>query len=46
LADSQQKWQDIPKTQREFQIRLMEIYAGFLEHTEEQETGPVGESDA
>ena len=36
LADSMQKWEDIPKSQREFQIRLMEIYAGFLEHTDVQ----------
>ena len=26
----------IPKSQREFQTRLMEIYAGFLEHTDVQ----------
>ena len=31
-----QKWADIPKSQREFQIRLMEIFAGFLEHTDVQ----------
>ena len=36
LAETQQKWEDIPKSQREFQIRLMEIYAGFLEHTDVQ----------
>jgi len=31
-----QKWEDIPQDQREFQIRLMENYAGFLEHTDTQ----------
>jgi arylsulfatase A-like enzyme len=31
-----QKWDDVPKSQREFQIRLMEIFAGFLEHTDVQ----------
>jgi arylsulfatase A-like enzyme len=36
LASTQQKWADIPKSQREFQTRLMEIYAGFLEHTDAQ----------
>ena len=36
LAETQQKWEDIPKSQREFQIRLMEIFAGFLEHTDVQ----------
>jgi arylsulfatase len=36
LASTQQKWEDIPTSQREFQSRLMEIYAGFLEHTDVQ----------
>ena len=36
LASTQQKWEDIPKSQQEFQTRLMEIYAGFLEHTDVQ----------
>ena len=36
LASTQQKWDDIPTSQREFQSRLMEIYAGFLEHTDVQ----------
>ena len=36
LAKGMQKWDDIPKSQREFQTRLMEIYAGFLEHTDVQ----------
>ncbi|MBU2950220.1 arylsulfatase [Tamlana agarivorans] len=36
LADTMQKWSDIPASQQDFQIRLMEIYAGFLEHTDVQ----------
>ena len=36
LASSMQKWEDIPKSQHEFQTRLMEIFAGFLEHTDVQ----------
>jgi arylsulfatase len=36
LAETMQKWSDIPESQREFQIRLMEIFAGFLEHTDVQ----------
>lgn len=36
LHESMQKWDDVPASQREFQTRLMEIYAGFLEHTDVQ----------
>ena len=36
LAETMQNWSDIPTSQREFQTRLMEIYAGFLEHTDVQ----------
>jgi len=36
LAESMEKWDDIPESQREFQIRLMEIFAGYLEHTDVQ----------
>ncbi len=36
LAKGMQKWDDIPKSQREFQTRLMEVFAGFLEHTDVQ----------
>ena len=36
LQKGMQKWDDIPASQREFQTRLMEIYAGFLEHTDVQ----------
>ena len=36
LMTGMQRWSDVPASQREFQIRLMEIYAGFLEHTDVQ----------
>lgn len=29
-------WEDIPESERAFQIRLMELYAGFCEHTDAQ----------
>ena len=29
-------WADIPESERAFQTRLMEIYAGFVEHTDAQ----------
>ena len=31
-----QAWNDIPEEQRDFQTRLMEIFAGFVEHTDTQ----------
>jgi len=36
ISPSMQKWKDIPTSEREFQSRLMEVYAGFLEHTDTQ----------
>ena len=36
LAKGMQKWDDVPESQRDFQSRLMEIFAGFLEHTDVQ----------
>jgi len=33
---SMQAWADIPEGQRAFQRRLMEVYAGFVEHTDVQ----------
>lgn len=36
INPSMQKWNDIPQDQREFQTRLMEVFAGFLEHTDNQ----------
>ncbi len=35
-ADTMQAWNDIPESQRPFQRRLMEIFAGFLEHVDTQ----------
>ncbi|MFD1292778.1 arylsulfatase [Lutibacter holmesii] len=29
-------WKDIPEKERAFQLRLMEIFAGFVEHTDHQ----------
>lgn len=31
------KWEDIPEEDRAFQLRLVEVYAGFLEHTDTQD---------
>ena len=45
LARGMQKWSDVPKSQREFQTRLMELYAGFLEHTDVQYGKIVDELD-
>lgn len=39
------KWADIPENQREFQSRLMEVYAGFLEHTDAQYGKLIDELD-
>ena len=36
IVDTMQKWEDVPEEQRPFQIRLMEVYAGFLEHADHQ----------
>ena len=36
LQKGMQKWSDVPESQQEFQTRLMEIFAGFLEHTDVQ----------
>jgi len=36
INPTMQKWGDIPENQREFQTRLMEVFAGFLEHTDTQ----------
>lgn len=35
-ASTMQGWDEIPTTQREFQTRLMEVYSGFVEHTDAQ----------
>ncbi len=35
-AESMPSWASIPEAQRPFQLRLMEIYAGFVEHVDTQ----------
>ena len=35
-AETMAAWDDIPDSQREFQLRLMELFAGFVEHTDAQ----------
>jgi arylsulfatase len=35
-ADTMQGWEDIPEAQRPFQRRLMEVFAGFVEHVDVQ----------
>lgn len=35
-AETMQGWDEIPETQRPFQRRLMEVFAGFVEHTDSQ----------
>ncbi|CAK9035145.1 Arylsulfatase (AS) (Aryl-sulfate sulphohydrolase) [Durusdinium trenchii] len=37
------KWEEIPEEQRAFQLRLMEVYAGYLEHTDTQDGKVVEE---
>ncbi len=39
-------WKDIPENERAFQERLMEVYAGFLEHTDVQVGKLIDELDA
>jgi len=39
-------WSDIPQEERAFQERLMEVYAGFLEHTDTQVGRLIDELDA
>jgi len=39
-------WKDIPEKERAFQERLMEVYAGFLEHTDVQVGKLVDELEA
>jgi len=45
INPSMQKWNDIPDNQREFQTRLMEVFAGFLEHTDAQYGRIIDELD-
>ena len=46
IAPTMQKWEDIPEEHRAFQTRLMEVYAGFLEHTDAQYGKVVDELEA
>jgi arylsulfatase len=46
LGKGMQKWSDVPESQQEFQTRLMEIFAGFLEHTDVQYGKIVAELEA
>jgi len=39
-------WEDIPENERAFQARLMEVYAGFLEHTDVQVGKLIDELEA
>jgi arylsulfatase A-like enzyme len=39
-------WEDIPEKERAFQERLMEVYAGFLEHTDAQVGRLIDELEA
>jgi len=39
-------WEDIPEEERAFQERLMEVYAGFLEHTDVQVGRLIDELEA
>ena len=45
INPSMQRWADVPKSEREFQTRLMEVYAGFLEHTDVQYGKIIDELD-
>ncbi len=44
--ESMPAWRDIPEAERAFQERLMEVYAGFLEHTDVQVGKLVDELEA
>lgn len=46
IDPTMQKWEDIPEEQRAFQTRLMEVYAGFLEHTDIQYGKVIDELEA
>jgi len=39
-------WEDVPENQKAFQARLMEVYAGFLEHTDVQVGKLIDELEA
>ncbi|CAE7693105.1 unnamed protein product, partial [Symbiodinium microadriaticum] len=37
IDPTMQKWEDIPESEKDFQLRLVEVYAGYLEHTDTQD---------
>ena len=39
-------WEDVPEEEKAFQVRLMEVYAGFLEHTDVQVGKLIDELEA
>jgi arylsulfatase len=39
-------WEDVPEDEKAFQARLMEVYAGFLEHTDAQVGKLIDELEA
>lgn len=43
--DDMQAWDEVPESERDFQRRLMEVYAGFLEHTDTQAGKVISELD-
>jgi arylsulfatase len=46
IDPTMQKWEKIPEVQRKFQTRMMEIFAGFLEHTDVQYGRIIDELEA
>ena len=44
-ADSMASWESIPQAQRPFQTRLMEVFAGFVEHADTQAGRLIDELD-
>jgi len=45
IDPTMEKWESIPESHRAFQTRLMEVYAGFLEHTDVQYGRVVSEME-
>ncbi|NEO89571.1 MAG: arylsulfatase [Moorea sp. SIO3G5] len=43
--DTMAAWEEIPESQLDFQRRLMEVYAGFLEHVDTQAGKVISELD-
>ncbi len=46
IQEGMQRWEDVPEGQHAFQTRLMEVYAGFLEHTDTQYGKIIDELEA